>query len=1350
MTEPDRVDQALSPVREAAASLVVTVAQAAVQLMPQRVPATAIAAGLNGLTLMRERASELVDLIDHASSRLAQLKQELYDPRRFDPERWPERQQAISWELQAHPLDGASSWLAAWACAFLTGCPAEADRLVTEPFPLPAEAAWCPDRFGVAADALQARSVSRLAPILTYLADGGPLGGRALVPADVRARAAVLHGRLVLQAGPDGVAELLDRAEQLAGGDDAEVLAARAALARMHNADAAAGGPGQLDAAAGGLGQLDAAAGGPGQLDAAPLARRAWEAERCPAAAVEYLYAEHGGDGRTPDALAGARHLIGELPFPAGRLEGMFDVLIQPVPDPLWAAAAEGAAAESDFDSARRLADRVRADAAPLLLADVADLRVRIAEQSGQDDAAVADLLDAAGLAALGAEQPKRAIDAYERALARVGDHQNAALHLADALLSDGWGKPLRQAEPNLRRAQGLLAAEWSRRPLTAETSWSLLTESYLHTLLAAGVIPDVRAAELWRAPLAAARAIAFDPSDGRAWGRLADCLTNLKCRRAALILGDHAARLAPDDPSVRDVRLVALSNLGRVEAALPVLAQAEQQTPGPWYCAVRGFLLRLSAIERRDEAPVLLKDALKAADEAVRGQPDGTWPHQVRAELLLDLGAKDQAREEFEYLWREARLDEADGLIQASWAAAELGLGPDAVSLSEQAVALAVATVEDGEEYTCRGLSRILEGDRDGLSDLATATALTSTRAGILDLGARITRLTADLAARGSAVDLGDVTAAISARADQIAAYDAQPPLALVGAEFDRVSVNRHYDPDVSRAAALAAALARAFTLIAAGDPAGATALGELAAQHPEYPELASAVRVIGAAVTASPAESGPPAAAPEAEVEIFVPPSWFAGLPEPNDHEIIKRFAPDVRARVRRSLGATLPSVSFKDDTSLEPARFRIRLRGTVTDEGKVSLDRWYVPDGLRSALSEPVQAALQPPADVAGLYSFPAPASADSLTALVAWPAPEVVMRQLEQAYTIDRAVAAGNLAAAEAGYRAMLDVRERQLGGDDPATMAARLDLATVLQQEGKLREAADQLRGLADAQARVKGPDDLATLIVRQQLANVLSDEGQFTDSETEQRGILEVCERLFGDDNPTTLAVRYGLAGVLKRQGRLTDAEAEYRVALDGQTRVEGADEPDTLNTREQLALVLAGQTRLPEAETEQRAVLAARQRVLGDDHPDTVSARYELAGMLRQQGRPADAEAEYRAALAAQTRIKGADHPDTLVTRRQLAAVLAGQDRLDEAEAELRTMAADAGGRFGGDSIITLVVRYDLAGVLRRQRRLDEAEAEYQAVLDATIRVKGPDDPETQTVRQQLAAVQAERADTA
>jgi len=1330
MNEPKSIDDALRPVRAAAGSLIGAVERADERLSLRNATPAAIPAALRDITLMRERAVELVARIDDASARLSEIEQEQYDPRRFDPGRWPERQQAISRELQARPLDGAVSWLTVWARAFLTGCSDEADRLVAEPFALPPEAAWCPDRLSTAADARQARSVERLAPLLRYLVDGAPLAGRESVTADVRSRAAVLHGRLVLHAGRDGAEELFERAQHLAGADDAEVLAARAALARARAATAGADGA-----------QAD---------EAAALARRAWDAERCAAAAVERFYADQPGTGTMPDALVTARDLVDELPFATALLDGMFDVLIQPVPDAIWAAAAERAVRGGDPDSARRLADRVSSDADPLLLAELADLRVRIAEGSGEQDQAVADLLDAAGVAAMVAGQPQRAITTFGKALDLVRDHRDASLHLADALLSGGWGKPLHEVEPQLRKALELLTQEWNRRPIDSETSWSLLTESLLHTQLASAVTPEVRAAELWQACLAAARAIAFEPSDGRRWSRLADTLTSLKCRRAALVLSDYAFRLAPDEPTVRDARLVALSNLGQLEEAFATLAGAKHDTSGPWYSAVRAFLLRMSADHHPGEAADRLKDALTAADEAVRNQPDGLWFHQVRAEALLDLGAKDQAEEEFEYIWQESRLDEADDLASAAQAAVELRLGPDAVSLSEQVVGLADATVADADAYTSRGIARILEGDSAGLSDLEAASALASTRAAIKDLRARVSRLAGIPGAEGSAVDLGAVTAAISARAAQIEADDKQSPQVFIGAELGSAAANRHYDPDVSRLAALVASLAGAFGNIAAGEWWGQAALRELAGQHPEYPELSSAAAAL---VPSHEPGTEEPAAAPAApaatqpsDVEVFLPPSWFSGLADPMDHEVIKRFVPDARARLRRKLGETLPGVNFRDYASLEPGGFLIKLRGAVIDEGRVSLERFYCPAELRAALPAQIQAELEPASDVADLDCFTRPPHPDSLTALVAWSAPEVVVRQLERAFTIDQAVAKGDLTAAETQYRSMVSAREQRLGGDNPATVTVRYNLAVLLEMEGRLSEAEAGYRTVLDVQTRTVGADDVSTSLTRQQLANLLVAQGRFADAEAEQRALLAACERLFGGDDPVTVTARYELAGILRRQDRLAEAEAEYRAVLDAYARTKGADDPDTLVTRRELAIVLAEQGRLADAEAQYRAVLAARERLAGGDDPATLTARYELAGILRRQDRLAEAEAEYRAVLDAYTRTKGADDPDTLITRRQLAAVLQQGGRFGEAEAEHRVVVAARERLLGADDPATLIARYDLAWVVHRQGRLAEAEAEYRAVLDAETRTRGADDPDTLITRRELAAVLADQ----
>ena len=1035
----------------------------------------AIQAVSTALGQLRDQARGFLSQLDDTDRRLSLLEEEAAQASRFDPRLWPRRLDAIAGQLAADPVAGSASWLAAWASAFLEGCQAEADRLVSEPFPLAPEAAWCPDRLSVAPDALSARSVPRLAPLLRYLAAGAPLGTRQAAADDARARALILHARLIMAAGQAGAAELIEQAGQLGGAPEAEVLAARAALART---------------ATGAAGQERAR-----DEQAASLARRAWEAGQCAAAAVEVFYAEHRLNAaesrreqeprdspaeKPPDARYEARSLIDALPA-ADHLEGALDVLVLPVPDEIWLAAAERAVREGDLDGGRRLVGRVRDDADPLLAANAADLRAGIAKTASEGDEVLADLLAAAGQANAAAGRSQRAIDAYRQARQLVPDHQFAALGLADALLVDGWGKPLQQVAGQFRQAAELLDHEYARQPLDADTSWSLMTYSYLNSLLANQASAETRAGQLWQAPVNAARAIAFDPAQAQRWARLSDTLNELSCHTAASVLSSHASSLATDDPAVRRSRIATLINAGDLDPALALLDQAAADDADGWCSAVRSVALQMSARGLpQDAAAERLAAAIKFADQAVRIQPENLWYHRVRADLLLRAGKDQLATEEFEYLWRQSRLDEADGLSYASRAGNELRLGADAVSLSEQALDLSNATIADGGDCFNHGAALLLQGKHEGLADLATAIALADNPINIEYLRLRISHLADVLDQMKAGINAGDLQRQVEARAAQIRADADAPPLDLIAAEFDRAAANPRYAPEVARQAAFAASLSRAWCGIALADPAGLAMLTELAGEHPEYPELSSAAQALAA--TSLPGTAAEPEPAPEAPVlETHLPKSWFAGLADPLDHEIIKRYVPDARARLRRSNGETLPGVTFRDDARLEPARFRILLRGSEADKGQLSAQRWYCPAILRSALPAEIRAQLEPapdagangswlargswkkkirnllpaarrepsapqrrkpsradgwaqtpvlpavtepqPRPLPALASFPVPDGPDPLTALVAWPPAEVVARHIERAYANWQAAQGGQpTPAGEAGPNA----------------------------------------------------------------------------------------------------------------------------------------------------------------------------------------------------------------------------------------------------------------------------------------------------------------------------------------
>ena len=277
MSDVDAIDRALRPAVEAADVLARSAAQVAGEVRGQDEPTTTIPAARSVVARLRGQAEDLLARLDSTDARLSELEEAALSARNFDTATWPARRDALAAKLAADPAGGAADWLAAWARAFLLGCPAEADRLATEPFALPPEALWCPDRLAVATDALTARSGERLAPLLRYLAEGAPLGGRSAVPGDLVVRAQILRARLLIEADrPQAATELLGLAGQAGGQQEAEVLAARAVLARLWP-------PGAHPPVAG--------------PDSAALAQAAWKAERCPAAAVEMFHADSGATG---------------------------------------------------------------------------------------------------------------------------------------------------------------------------------------------------------------------------------------------------------------------------------------------------------------------------------------------------------------------------------------------------------------------------------------------------------------------------------------------------------------------------------------------------------------------------------------------------------------------------------------------------------------------------------------------------------------------------------------------------------------------------------------------------------------------------------------------------------------------------------------------------------------------------------------------------------------------------------------------------------------------------------------------------------------------------------------------
>jgi tetratricopeptide (TPR) repeat protein len=330
------------------------------------------------------------------------------------------------------------------------------------------------------------------------------------------------------------------------------------------------------------------------------------------------------------------------------------------------------------------------------------------------------------------------------------------------------------------------------------------------------------------------------------------------------------------------------------------------------------------------------------------------------------------------------------------------------------------------------------------------------------------------------------------------------------------------------------------------------------------------------------------------------------------------------------------------------------------------------------------------------------------------------------------------ATGFYATAVAEFDAILKIRQRSFGGNDPETIAVRHALALALRDDGRYQEAESELRAIVAIRSREEDEDDLDLLALRHALALTLRDEGRYHEAEQELRALLDVSESVLGENHPRSLQTRHSYASVIYALGRFGSAQQEYRIALDRMSSVLGHSHVRTLRTRHALALTLRDLGDFAEAESEFRTVLDQYKVIHGEGHPQTLRTRYNIATVLHQRGHYRAAEGEYQSLLSEQYKRLGQDHPYTLRTHYSLGIVLRDLGRPDAALQQLRSVHAIQHRVLGERHHYTLRTLYAIATVVVSRDRV-EARRLFESVLEEQTVVLGPDHSETRATRRAL-----------
>lgn len=248
-----------------------------------------------------------------------------------------------------------------------------------------------------------------------------------------------------------------------------------------------------------------------------------------------------------------------------------------------------------------------------------------------------------------------------------------------------------------------------------------------------------------------------------------------------------------------------------------------------------------------------------------------------------------------------------------------------------------------------------------------------------------------------------------------------------------------------------------------------------------------------------------------------------------------------------------------------------------------------------------------------------------------------------------------VDSGQLTAAEAEYRTLVDYHAARSGPRGEQTMAARVSLATVLYEKGELAAAQAELRAVYRARRSLLGERDPAVVSVRQTLATVHHTMGDFATALIETEAVLDVQREVLGPNHPNTLRTRANRALIMTETTDRETVDREFREVLQELGQALGERHPETLIVRSHRAEALLSWGEVQAAEAEYRAVLAGFRASLGDHHPNTLLCRRFLADVLAHQGNVPAAHVEYHAVLAGQREQLGQEHWQTKYTQARL-----------------------------------------------------------------------------------------------
>jgi tetratricopeptide (TPR) repeat protein len=145
----------------------------------------------------------------------------------------------------------------------------------------------------------------------------------------------------------------------------------------------------------------------------------------------------------------------------------------------------------------------------------------------------------------------------------------------------------------------------------------------------------------------------------------------------------------------------------------------------------------------------------------------------------------------------------------------------------------------------------------------------------------------------------------------------------------------------------------------------------------------------------------------------------------------------------------------------------------------------------------------------------------------------------------------------------------------MGKSDPETLSSMNDLAVVLSQSGKHREAEELFHKTLESRQSILGKEHPHSLASMMNLGNAISSQERYQEAMTVLQEALDLTERLYGNEHPDFLSIRDALTVILYCLGKYQEAIDIHRKNIEVRKRVLGNEHADTLRSLRNLAQIL-------------------------------------------------------------------------------------------------------------------------------------------------------------------------------